>query len=175
MDDVLDSANMADAWDRVQRNKGAPGPDARTIEETARFLKVSWPELKEELRAGSYQPGPVRTVHIPKGKGKYRMLGIPNVVDRLIQQAIHQVLSPHYEKDFSPSSFGFRPGRNAWQAIEQAHDYVKQGHNIVVDIDLEKFFDQVNHDILMARLAKRIHDKRLLGLIRRYLIRRQLL
>ncbi len=97
------------------------------------------------------------------------MLGIPNVLDRLIQQAIHQVLSPHYEKDFSPSSYGFRPGRNAWQAIEQAHGYVKQGHNIVVDIDLEKFFDQVNHDILMARLAKRILDKRLLGLIRRYL------
>lgn len=169
MDDVLDSANMADAWKRVQRNKGAPGPDARTIEETASFLKTSWPELKEALRSGCYQPGPVRTVYIPKGNGKRRMLGIPNVIDRLIQQAIHQVLSPYYEKDFSASSYGFRPGRNAWQAIEQAHDYAKQGYTIVVDIDLEKFFDQVNHDILMARLAKRIHDKRLLGVIRRYL------
>tara|TARA_R110001583_G_scaffold195422_1_gene373108 strand:- start:43 stop:342 length:300 start_codon:yes stop_codon:yes gene_type:complete len=99
MDDVLDSANMADAWKRVQRNKGAPGPDARTIEETASFLKTSWPKLKEELRSGSYQPEPVRTVYIPKGNGKQRMLGIPNVIDRLIQQAIHQVLSPHYEKD----------------------------------------------------------------------------
>jgi group II intron reverse transcriptase/maturase len=169
MDDVLDSANMADAWNRVQRNKGAPGPDARTIEDTESYLKTSWPEIKEALQSGAYQPGSVRTVYIPKGNGTHRMLGIPNVIDRLIQQAIHQVLSPYYEKDFSASSYGFRPGRNAWQAIEQAHDYAKQGYTIVVDIDLEKFFDQVNHDILMARLAKRIHDKRLLGVIRRYL------
>ncbi|MCG5501969.1 group II intron reverse transcriptase/maturase [Ectothiorhodospira lacustris] len=169
MDDVLDSANMADAWNRVRSNKGAAGPDGHTIEETGRLLKTSWPEIKDSLQSGSYQPGPVRTVHIPKGDGKSRMLGIPNVVDRLIQQAIHQVLSPHYEKDFSASSYGFRPGRNAWQAIGQAHDYVKRGYNTVVDIDLEKFFDQVNHDILMAKLARRIQDKRLLGLIRRYL------
>ena len=169
MDDVLDSANMADAWSRVRSNKGAPGPDGFTIEETERRLKEVWPALREEIHAGRYQPGPVRTVYIPKGNGKQRMLGIPNVMDRLIQQAIHQVLSPHYEQDFSPSSFGFRPGRNAQQAITKAHGHVRQGYNIVVDLDLEKFFDQVNHDILMARLARRIKDKVLLGVIRRYL------
>ncbi|ASK17871.1 hypothetical protein CEK60_00430 [Halomonas sp. N3-2A] len=118
MDNVLDSANMADAWERVEFNKGVSGPDAHIIEETARSLKVSWPELKEELRTETYQPGPVRTIYISKEKGKYLMLGIPNVVNRLIQQASHQVLSPHDEKNFPPSSFGFRPGRSSWQAIE---------------------------------------------------------
>lgn len=139
--DVLDSANMAEAWKRVRRNKGAAGTDNRTIEQTADYLRQHWPSIRLQLLEGSYKPLPVKTVYIPKANGKQRMLGIPCVVDRLIQQALLQKLSPCYQRDFSNSSFGFQTGKNAWQAVNQAHQYVSQGYNIAVDIDLEKFLD----------------------------------
>lgn len=167
--DVLNKANMAQAWKRVRRNKGSAGTDNRSIDETAEYLKTHWPEIREQLLTGRYSPDPVRVVYIPKPNGKQRMLGIPCVVDRLIQQAIMQVLAPHYQQDFSTSSFGFQSGKNAWQAVSQAHKHACEGYNIVVDIDLEKFFDRVNHDILMGLLSKRIQDKALLKLIRSYL------
>jgi RNA-directed DNA polymerase len=141
-----------------------------TVAQLRDYLREHWPRIKEELLAGSYQPRPVLKVEIPKPGGKgMRMLGIPTVVDRLIQQALHQVLSPLFEPDFSESSYGFRPRRSAHQAVLKARQYVREGRRWVVDIDLEKFFDQVNHDILMSRLARRVKDKRVLRLIRRYL------
>ena len=158
------------ALKQVERNKGAAGVDKMTVEQLRAYLREHWLRIKAELLAGEYQPQPVRKVEIPKPGGKgMRMLGIPTVIDRLIQQALHQVLSPLFEPSFSESSHGFRPNRSAQQAVLKAREYVREGRRWVVDIDLEKFFDRVNHDVLMSRLARRIKDKRVLRLIRRYL------
>ena len=166
---VLDRGNMKRAYDRVLRNKGAPGVDGMTVESLKPFLKAHWPEIKVQLQEGRYRPSAVRKVEIPKPGGGRRMLGIPTVLDRLIQQALHQVMSPLFEAEFSNHSYGFRPGRSAAQAVQQARIYVEEGRRWVVDADLEKFFDRVNHDILMSRVARKIEDKRVLKLIRGYL------
>ena len=170
MEAVVERENLWSALKRVERNKGAAGVDNMTVGQLRAYLREHWLRIKEELLAGKYQPLPVRKVEIPKPGGKgMRMLGIPTVIDRLIQQALHQVLSPIFEPDFSESSYGFRPNRSAQQAVVKAREYVREGRRWVVDIDLEKFFDRVNHDVLMSRLARRIKDKRVLRLIRRYL------
>jgi RNA-directed DNA polymerase len=170
MESVVERENMVRALKQVQANKGAPGVDDMTVESLNAYLKEHWPRIKAELLNGRYSPQPVRRVEIPKPGGKgMRQLGIPTVVDRLIQQAIHQVLSPIFEKGFSEHSYGFRPSRSAHQAVERARRYVTEGRRWVVDVDLEKFFDRVNHDILMARVARKVKDKRVLLLIRRYL------
>jgi RNA-directed DNA polymerase len=167
---VVERKNMWLALKQVERNKGAAGVDNMTVEQLRAYLREHWLRIKEELLAGSYQPLPVLKVEIPKAGSKgMRMLGIPTVIDRLVQQALHQVLSPLFDPSFSDSSYGFRPQRSAQQAVLKAREYVRQKRRWVVDIDLEKFFDQVNHDLLMARLARRIKDKRVLRLIRRYL------
>jgi len=172
-DDLLGQAlareNMAAAWRRVKANKGSAGVDGRTVQDTAVYLKTAWPDIRERVLAGSYRPEPVRRVSIPKPGGGQRELGIPTVVDRLVQQALLQVLQPIIDPGFSEHSHGFRPGRGAHGAVLKAQQYVRAGHEVVVDVDLERFFDCVNHDILMDRLAKRVADKRVLGLIRRYL------
>ena len=169
MSAVVDRPNMQRAYDRVLRNKGAPGVDGMKVGDLKAYLKTHWPTHKQELLDGTYQPLPVRKVEIPKSGGGKRQLGIPTVLDRFIQQALHQVLSPVFEPGFSESSYGFRPGRSAGQAVQQARDYVEAGHRWVVDIDLEAFFDRVNHDMLMARVARQVKDKRVLKLIRAYL------
>jgi len=169
MASILDRSNMQRAYDRVMRNKGAPGVDGMTVRELKSFLKAGWPGIRSRLAAGEYRPSPVRKVEIPKPGGGRRMLGIPTALDRLIQQAIHQVLSPLFEPTFSDHSYGFRPGRSAGQAVRQARDTIEEGHRWVVDVDLEKFFDRVNHDVLMARVARQVGDRRVLKLIRRYL------
>ena len=166
---ALARANMALAWKRVKANRGSAGADGLTIEATKDYLKAHWPRIREELYAGRYRPQPVRRVQIPKPAGGMRELGIPSVTDRLIQQALLQVLQPLIDPTFSESSHGFRPGRRAHDAVLQAQRYVQAGYRVVVDVDLEKFFDRVNHDVLMDRLAKRIEDKAVLRLIRRYL------
>ena len=167
---VVERENLRLALKQVERNKGAAGVDNMTVEQLRAYLREHWPGIKAELLAGEYQPQPVRKVEIPKAGGKgMRMLGIPTVIDRLIQQALQQVLSPLFEVSFSESSYGFRPQRSAQQAVLKAREYVREGRRWVVDIDLEKFFDRVNHDILMSRLARRIKAKRVLRLIRRYL------
>ena len=166
---ALARENMARAWKRVKANKGSAGVDGRTVQDTGEYLKTAWPEIRRRLLDGSYRPDPVRRVGIPKQGGGVRELGIPTVVDRLIQQALLQVLQPLIDPTFSEHSHGFRPGRSAHGAVLEAQQYVQAGNRIVVDVDLEKFFDRVNHDILMDRLAKRIADKRVLRLIRRYL------
>ena len=172
-DDLLGQAlakeNMAAAWKRVKANKGSAGVDGRTVQDTGEYLKTAWPVIRARLLDGSYRPEPVRRVGIPKPGGGTRELGIPTVVDRLIQQALLQVLQPRIDPSFSAHSHGFRPGRSAHGEVLEAQQYVQAGCRVVVDVDLEKFFDRVNHDILMDRLAKRIADKRLLRLIRRYL------
>lgn len=166
---ILDRSNMLKAYDRVLRNKGAPGIDGVTTSELKDYLKCHWLQHKASLMAGTYQPQPVRKVEIPKPNGGVRQLGIPTVLDRLIQQAMHQVLSAIFEPGFSEHSFGFRPKRSAGQAVQQARRYVEDGKRWVVDLDLEKFFDRVNHDILMSRVARQVEDKRVLKLIRAYL------
>jgi RNA-directed DNA polymerase len=160
---------MVAAWKRVKANKGSAGVDGRTVQDTGEYLKAVWPDIRRRLLEGDYRPDPVRRVGIPKPGGGVRELGIPTVVDRLIQQALLQVLQPLIDPTFSAHSYGFRPGRNAHQAVLAAQQHVQAGHRVVVDVDLEKFFDRVNHDILMDRLAKRIADKRVLRLVRRYL------
>ena len=169
MSAVLERGNMMRAYERVLRNKGAPGVDGMTVGELKLYLKAGWPEIREQLREGRYQPLPVRKVEIPKPGGGKRMLGIPSVRDRLIQQALHQILSPLFEEAFSNHSYGFRPGRSAARAVQQARNYIEEGRRWVVDADLEKFFDRVNHDILMSRVARKVEDKRVLKLIRSYL------
>lgn len=166
---IVSNDNMKRAHQRVLRNKGAPGVDGMTVEALAPYLHVHWPELKRQLLNGDYQPQAVRKVTIPKPGGGERMLGIPTVLDRLLQQALHQVLSPLLEPTFSAHSYGFRPGRSAGQAVKQARAHIEAGHRWVVDVDLAQFFDRVNHDILMSRLARHVKDKRVLLLVRRYL------
>jgi RNA-directed DNA polymerase len=166
---ALTRENMARAWKRVKANKGSAGVDGRTVQATGEYLKQAWSDIRTRLLAGSYRPEPVRRVGIPKPGGGVRELGIPTVVDRLIQQALLQVLQPLIDPTFSAHSHGFRPQRSAHGAVLEAQQHVQAGYRVVVDVDLEKFFDRVNHDILMDRLAKRIADKRVLRLIRRYL------
>jgi RNA-directed DNA polymerase len=166
---VLAPANLRRAYQRVVSNKVAPGADGMTVAELAGYVKQYWPTLKARLLAGEYHPQGVRAVEIPKPKGGTRQLGIPCVVDRLIQQALLQQLTPIFDPLFSDYSYGFRPGRSAHQAIETARDHVAAGHRWCVELDLEKFFDRVNHDVLMAYVERQIEDKRVLTLIRRYL------
>ena len=169
MEIVCERDNLWLAYQRVVKNKGAAGVDGIGIAEFKGHLKRHWPAIKAKLLEGGYIPQPVRRVDIAKPQGGVRTLGIPTLTDRLIQQALHQVLSPIFEADFSESSYGFRPGRNAHQAVKAARQYVAQGRRVVVDMDLEKFFDRVNHDLLMEKLSKKIEDGRALQLIRRYL------
>ena len=166
---VLASDNLARAWKRVKSNKGAPGIDGVTVEDWPAHARAHWPALRGQIEQGRYRPQAVRRVEIPKPDGGKRLLGIPTITDRVVQQAIAQVLTPIFDPTFSESSFGFRPGRNAHQAIRQVQATVKDGYRIAVDIDLAKFFDTVNHDVLMNLLGRTIADKRLLALIGRYL------
>jgi len=169
MEAVVERGNMGLAYQRVVENKGAPGVDGVTVSEFKDWLKEHWPTVRAALLAGSYLPQAVRAVEIPKPSGGVRLLGIPTVVDRLIQQALLQVLQPIFEPGFSESSYGFRPGRSAHQAVRAAQRYVRAGKRFVVDLDLEKFFDRVNHDILLSRVARQVKDERVLKLTRRYL------
>jgi RNA-directed DNA polymerase len=169
MERVVERSNLWLAYQRVVQNKGAPGVDDLTVTEFKDWLKVHWPSVREALLEGRYLPRPVRRVDIPKPSGGTRTLGVPTVVDRLIQQALHQVLQPLFEPTFSEGSFGFRPGRRAQQAVCRAQAYIREGKRWVVDLDLEKFFDRVNHDVLMARVARQVSDARVLKLIRRFL------
>ena len=166
---VLSSDNLARAWKRVKANKGAPGIDGVTVEAFPTHAREHWPVLREQIEGGRYRPQAVRRVEIRKPEGGKRLLGIPTVTDRVVQQAIAQVLTPIFDPTFSDSSFGFRPGRNAHQAIRQVQASVKDGYRMAVDIDLAKFFDTVNHDVLMNLLGRTIADRRLLALIGRYL------
>ena len=166
---ALARENLVLAWKRVKVNKGSAGVDGLSIDDTADYLKTRWPQIRADLLAGRYRPQPVRRVQIPKSGGGMRELGIPTVTDRLIQQALLQVLQARIDPTFSEYSYGFRPGRRAHDAVLQAQRYVQDGYRIVVDVDLEKFFDRVNHDVLMQRLSKCIEDKAVLRLIRRYL------
>ncbi len=166
---VLDRDNMFKALERVEKNKGAPGVDGIPVTELREFLKSHWKDIKASLLNGTYQPAPTKRVTIPKPGGGRRQLGIPTVLDRLIQQAIAQILTPIFDPRFSDQSYGFRPGRNAHMAVRKALEYQKLGYTYVVDMDLEKFFDRVNHDILMGLVAKVVKDKILLKLIRSYL------
>ena len=169
MEKVLERENLKRAFERIKRNKGAPGIDGMKVEELQEFLKINWKAIREALMNGTYKPSPVRRFEIPKPDGGVRELGIPTVLDRFLQQAIQQVLTPIFEPTFSNSSYGFRPKRSARQAVTQAQQKIQQGKSWVVDIDIEKFFDRVNHDILMGKLFKQIKDRRILQLIRRYL------
>lgn len=169
MERIVARDNLKKALAQVRRNKGAPGVDGMTVDDLAVYLKDHWPEIRAQLLDGTYQPQPVRRVEIPKASGGTRGLGIPSVLDRFIQQAVMQVLQEDWDPTFSPSSYGFRPGRSAHQAVAAAQQMIADGCHIVVDIDLEKFFDRVNHDILMGLVAKRVQDRPLLRLIRRYL------
>jgi RNA-directed DNA polymerase len=170
MEEIVSRENMMAAYRRVVANKGAPGIDQMTVEQLKPYLTEHWPRIKEELLEGRYRPAPVRGVEIPKpGGGGMRSLGIPTVPDRLIQQAVHQLLTPIFDPGFSESSYGFRPGRSAHDAVLAARSYIASGRRFVVDLDLEKFFDRVNHDVLMARVARKVADKRVLRLIRSFL------
>ena len=168
-DRIWEGQNLLAALERVERNGGAPGIDGMTVEEIRPYLKEHWLEIREALDQQAYRPNPVRRVEIPKPDGGVRLLGIPTVLDRFLQQAIAQALTPLFEPLFSTQSYGFRPGRSAHQAMKQAQENVQGGYEWVVDIDLEKFFDRVNHDMLMARVARVVKDKRVLKLIRAYL------
>ncbi len=169
MELAVERRNCLAALKRVKANKGSPGIDGMTVEELPAHLKANWLHIRENLLAGRYQPQPVRRVAIPKPGGGERELGIPTVLDRFIQQLLLQVLQPRFDPTFSDASYGFRPGRRAHDAVRRAQGYVQEGRRFVVDVDLEKFFDRVNHDVLMGRLERRIADKRMLGLIRHYL------
>jgi RNA-directed DNA polymerase len=169
MEAIVERDNLKKALAQVKRNKGAPGVDAMSTDELASYLKDHWPAIKTQLIEGAYEPKPVRRVEIPKASGGKRPLGIPTVLDRFIQQAVLQVLQAEWDGSFSDENFGFRPGRSAHQAVKRAQEHIAAGHRIVVDIDIEKFFDRVNHDILMGLVAKRIADRRILKLIRGFL------
>ena len=170
IEQVVQRDNLLAAYERVRANKGAAGVDGMSVDDLADFCRAHWPRIREQLLGGTYVPQPVRKVEIPKPDGKgVRMLGIPTVLDRLIQQALLQVLTPIFDPGFSDASFGFRPGRSTHQAVLRAREHMAAGHRWVVDMDLEKFFDRVNHDILMSRVARKVKDKRVLLLIRRYL------
>ena len=167
---IVDPANLKRAWKRVKANKGAPGVDGMSLSDFPAFARSHWPTIRQALLEDTYQPQPVRRVAIPKpgGRGE-RLLGIPTILDRVIGQAISQVLTPIFDPGFSASSFGFRPGRSAHGALRQVQRYLGEGYRIAVDLDLEKFFDKVSHDVLLARVARKVSDKRLLSLIGRYL------
>jgi RNA-directed DNA polymerase len=170
MERIIEPGNVQRAWERVKSNKGIPGSDGMTLDDFPAYGREHWSEIRQSLRDGSYPPRPVRRVVIPKPQGKgERKLGVPCVVDRVIQQAILQVLTPMFDPEFSESSFGCRPKRSAHGAIRQVKAFVKSGYRVAVDLDLEKFFDTVNHDVLMSRIARKVTDKVLLGLIGRYL------
>ena len=166
---VLERNNLVRALKQVRRNKGAPGIDSMTVDELPDFLRLHWPKIRQQLIDGSYKPKPVKRVEIPKPDGRKRKLGIPTVLDRMIQQAIAQILQEEWDNDFHDNSYGFRPNRNAHQAIRYAQETIQQGYRWVVDCDLEAFFDSVNHDVLMMRLKNRHQDPQLLRLINRYL------
>jgi group II intron reverse transcriptase/maturase len=169
MERVVERGNVKAALKRVKQNGGSPGVDGMTVDELSKYLEENWEDIRARLLEGTYQPLPVREAEIPKSGGGVRKLGIPTALDRFIQQSILQVLQPMLDPTFSEHSHGFRPGRNAHQAVCEAQRYIQEGKRVVVDVDLEKFFDRVNHDVLMGRLEKRIGDRRMLGLIRRYL------
>ena len=169
MEEVCQRDNLVRALKRVKANQGSPGIDGMRVSELTDYLKEHWPRILEQLLQGAYQPQPVKRVKIPKPGGGERPLGIPTVLDRFIQQAVMQVLQGSWDRTFSAHSYGFRPGRSAHQAVAQAQAYIAQGYGYVVDIDLEKFFDRVNHDILMGLVAKRVKDKRVLKLLRAFL------
>jgi len=169
MEDILERENMLRALKRVRENKGAPGIDGMTVDQLPDYLKRHWPKIRQDLLDGRYKPLPARRKEIPKPSGGVRLLGIPTALDRLVQQAVAQVLQQIWDPTFSASSFGFRPGRSQHDALKQAKKYVEDGCRHIVDMDLEKFFDKVNHDRLMSRLAARVEDKRVLQLTRRFL------
>src|SRR6266702_4745202 len=169
MEEVCERENLKEALRRVKANKGSAGVDGITVGGITDYLKQNWPTIREQLLNGTYEPQPVRRVEIPKPDGGVRKLGIPTVLDRLIQQAVMQVLQRRWDRTFSDHSYGFRPGRSAHQAVAQAQQYIAAGYGWVIDLDLEKFFDRVNHDKLMGQIAKRVEDKRLLKLIRAFL------
>lgn len=169
MEEVCERENCKQAWKRVKANKGSAGVDGMTVQQLPEFLKQHWPAIREQLLSGTYKPQPVRRVEIPKPDGGVRKLGIPTVLDRFIQQAVMQVLQGRWDRTFSDHSYGFRPGRSAHQALEQAQQYIAEGYRWCVDLDLEKFFDRVSHDKLMARIETRVSDRRMLKLIRSFL------
>ncbi len=169
MEEVCERENLKEALRQVKANKGSAGIDRMTVGQLSDYLKQHWPVIREQLLNGTYEPKPVRRVEIPKPDGGVRKLGIPTVLDRFIQQAVMQVLQRRWDRTFSESSYGFRPGRSAHQAVAQAQQYIAEGYGWCVDLDLEKFFDRVNHDKLMGQIAKRVEDKRLLKLIRAFL------
>ena len=169
MEEIVERENLKEALRRVKANKGAPGVDGMTVNQLDDHLKQHWPAIREQLLSGTYGPKPVKRVEIPKPDGGVRKLGIPTVLDRFIQQAVMQVLQRRWDPEFSDHSYGFRQGRSAHQAIARAQQYIAEGYGWCVDLDLEKFFDRVNHDRLMAQIAKRVDDKRLLKLIREFL------
>lgn len=166
---IIAPENMRRAWSQVKRNKGAPGVDGRSIDETAELLRDHWNEIKERLQSGTYRPQPVLRVEIPKPGGGVRRLGVPTVLDRLIQQAVNQVLNPLFDPGFSEASYGFRPGRSAHDAVLKAQEYQREGKSWVVDLDLKSFFDEVDHDILMGRIRRKVKDRRVNRLINLYL------
>jgi len=169
MEEACEKENLKEALRRVKANAGAAGMDGMSVQQLPDYLRKNWPRRREQLLAGTYRPQPVRRVEIPKAGGGVRKLGIPTVVDRFVQQAVLQVLQKRWDPSFSDSSYGFRPGRSAHQAVAKAQEYIRQGYDWVVDLDLEKFFDRVNHDVLMGRVARRVSDKRMLKLIRGFL------
>ena len=169
MEEVCERENCKQALARVKANKGSPGMDGMTVQQLPEHLIQHWPAIREQLLSGTYKPQPVRRVEIPKPDGGMRKLGIPTVLDRFIQQAVMQVLQRKWDRTFSEHSYGFRPGRSAQQAVEAAQKYIAAGYRWCVDLDLEKFFDRVTHDKLMARIATRVSDKRMLKLMRSFL------
>src|SRR3954470_895737 len=168
MEEVCERENCKQALKRVKANKGSPGVDGMTVHALPGYLKQHWSAIREQLLSGTYKPQPVKRVEIPKPDGGVRKLGIPTVLDRFLQQAVMQGLQQRWDSEFSDHSYGFRPGRSAHQAVAQAQQYIAEGCGWCVDLDLEKFFDRVNHDRMMARIAKRVDDKRLLKLIRAF-------